>query len=173
MTKEELFRDMSAHMVKGVMIHSQLADYYRFLGLDKYAKHHENQFWDEMRSWRNLCKYYICHCNRLIEEKEIENPGVIPAAWYNATRQDVDTSTKRRAVESGLSTWVEWEQETKDLYEMAVNELSNMGECAAAVHVKSLLRRVDDELAEAQGYQLLKKAADYDINYLIEDQHER
>ena len=31
MTVEEIFRDLSAHMVKGVMIHEQLADYYDFL----------------------------------------------------------------------------------------------------------------------------------------------
>ena len=34
----DIFADISAHQIKGLMIHSQLADYYRFLGLEKYAE---------------------------------------------------------------------------------------------------------------------------------------
>lgn len=167
---EEVFSDMSAHQIKGLMVHSQLADYYRFLGLDKYADEHERHYKTESCNWRNVSAYYIEHCNRLIPEQPIDNPEVIPSDWYRVSRQEVDTATKRRAVEKGLTRWVDWETETKKLYEKAFSDLLAIGEGAAAMRIKKCLCAVDYELAEAQKYLLNKKAIDYDIGYLIGEQ---
>lgn len=166
----DIFADISAHQIKGLMVHSQLADYYRFLGLEKYADCHEKHYEKEICSWRKIAGYYVEHFNRLVEEKPIDNPKVIPDEWYSVTRQDVDTSTKRRAVERGLERWVEWEVSTKRLYESAFSELLSLGEGAAAMRIKKCLCAVDHELAEAQGYLLNKKAVDYDIGYIIGEQ---
>lgn len=166
----DIFADISAHQIKGLMIHSQLADYYRFLGLDKYADCHEARYNDEICGWRMISWYYVEHYNHLIAEKQIDNPNIIPAEWYGVTRQDVDTATKRRAVEYGLRRWVEWETETKKLYEAAFAELLALGEGAAAMRIKKCMCAVDYELADAQKYMLNKKAVDYDIAYLIGEQ---
>jgi hypothetical protein len=34
MTVEEIFNQMARHMVEGLMMHSQLTEYYNFLGLE-------------------------------------------------------------------------------------------------------------------------------------------
>ena len=34
MTVEEIYAELSAHMIKGIMMHEQLANYYDFLGLE-------------------------------------------------------------------------------------------------------------------------------------------
>ena len=104
----EIFSDISAHQIKGLMVHSQLSDYYRFLGLNCYADCHKERFESESKGWRKLADYYIEHFNKLIVEKAIDDPAVIPADWFKVSRLDVDTSTKRRAVERGMQTWVEW-----------------------------------------------------------------
>ena len=171
-TIEQIFSDISSHQIKGLMIHSQLADYYRFLGLDKYADCHEHRYKEESHCWRKITSYYIEHFNKLIEEQEIDNPNIIPSDWYNVTRNDVDTSTKRRSVERGLNKWIDWETETKVLYEEAFSDLLSLGEGAAAMRVKKCLCDVDDELAEANNYLLNKKAVDYDITHIIGEQNE-
>ena len=168
----EIYADISAHQIKGLMVHSQMADYYRFIGLDKYADCHEKHYNKEICNWRKTSEYYITHYNKLVEEKSIENPNVIPSEWYTVSRQDVDVNTKRRAVERGLTMWVDWESETKKLYEEAFSELLALGEGAAAMRMKKCLCAVDDELAEAQKWLLNKKAVNYDISYIIGDQHE-
>ena len=167
---EQIFSDISAHQIKGLMVHSQLADYYKFLGLGKYADCHEHHYKDESNSWRSLSLYYIEHFNRLVPEQEISNPNIIPADWFKATRQEVDIPTKRRAVEKGLQAWVDWETETKRLYEEAFAELLSMSEGATAMRIKKCLCDVDYELAEAQKYLLNKKAVDYDILHIIGEQ---
>lgn len=167
---DEIFSDISSHQIKGLMFHSQLADYYRFLGLDKYADCHEEHYSKEICSWRKISRYYIEHCNMLVNEKPIDNPNIIPKDWYGVSRQEVDTSTKRRAVERGMNEWVNWEKETKELYEKAFAELLSLGEGAAAMRIKKCMCDVDNELAEAERYMLNKKAMDYDVGYLIGEQ---
>ena len=170
MTVDEIFKDLSKHMIKGLMVHEQMANYYDFLGLGGYKRCHEYHYMKETCSYRSLCRYYINHFNKLIPDSEIENPKIIPDSWYNYTRQDVDPSTKKNAVKNGLVTWYEWERDTKILYEKMYKELMNIGEVAAASKVHCFLMDTDDELKKVERYMLDKMATNYDINGIIAEQ---
>ena len=170
MTTEEIFSDLAAHQIKGLMAHSQLADYYRFLGLPSYADCHEKHYKSESCNWRKLSKYFINHFNKLVPVKPVDDPEIIPVGWYDATRQEVDTNTIRKSVQKGLETWVAWEKETKTMYESYYKNLMDNGDVAAAMFIKKFICEVDDELAEAQEWHLYKKATDYDIGHLIGEQ---
>ena len=170
MTVDEIFAEVSAHMIKGLMIHTQLADYYDFLGLQGYKRCHEYHALKESCSYRGINRYFINHYNKLVPEKEIENPDIIPENWYRYTRQDVDANTKRNAVKSGLEKWVEWEQDTKKFYEQMYVELMNLQEVSGALKMKELICDVDQELKKAQRYHLNKMATDYNINSIISEQ---
>lgn len=170
MTTAEIFSDLAAHMIKGLMAHSQLADYYRFLGLPDYADCHEKHYKKESCNWRKLSKYYIEHYNRFVPEQPVDDPRVIPDDWFNATRQDVDTNTIRKYVQRGLELWVTWESDTKSLYQNYYKNLMENGDVAAALFLKKYICEVDDELAEATQWHLHKKATDYDIGHIIGEQ---
>lgn len=152
------------------MVHSQMADYYRMLALPDYAECHEHRYMDESCGWRELCKYYTDHYNKLIEEKPIENPKVIPDDWYKVTRNDVDVSTKRRAVKTGMEKWVEWESDTLVMYQSGFKSLMDEGHIAAALFLKKYIEDTDMELARATEWYLHKKDVDYDIGYIVSEQ---
>ena len=170
MTVEEIFSGLNAHMIKGMMIHEHLANYYDFLGLKGYKRCHEYHYLDESINHRKLNRYYINHFNKLIPESKIDDPDVIPDGWYRYTRQDVDSNTKRNAVKTGLEKWVMWERETKKLYERMYKELMDIDEVAAAMFVKGMICDVDCELKKAERYHLNKIATAYDIVDIIEEQ---
>lgn len=170
MTVDEIFKRISSHMVEGVMLHEQMADYYDFLNLHGYKRCHEYHMHCEMKQLRRLHRYYINHFNRLIEEEPSTNPDAIPASWYRYTRQDVDTNTKRQAVKTGIEKWVAWETTTKDLYENMYRELMELGEVAAAKKVSCLICDVDLELKWAQRRHINLLASDYSINYILGEQ---
>lgn len=167
---EEIFKEISAHQVKGVMIHEQLADYYNFLNLNGYKRCHEYHSKCEMKYMRKIHRYFIDHYNRLIEEEPIENPNVIPASWYRYTRQEVDANTKRNAVKTGIEKWVSWEQETKEMYQKAYKDAMEIGEVAAAKKICCLIEAVDCELKWAQRRHINLVTADYDIGYILGEQ---
>ena len=170
MTVEEIFKQISAHMIKGLMIHDQLADYYDFLSLRGYKRCHEYHYKIENASYRKLHRYYLNHHNRLIPEERIDNPNIIPESWYKYKRQDVDASTKKNAVSTGMNKWVEWETETKDILSKAYTDLMQIEEEASALFIAELIKDVDCELKYAKRKQIDLNVIDYNIEYILQEQ---
>ena len=170
MTIEEIFTELTNHMIQGVMVHERMADYYDFLSLKGYRYCHEYHSLKESIEYRKLYHYYMETYNKLIPETHFETPNVIPNNWYKYTRQDVDTKTKRTSVKSGLETWHNWEKETKELYEAMFKELYNMGEIAASLKVRDLIADVEEEIATIEDKILKHQAVDYDIQSIIDEQ---
>ena len=61
MTVEEIFSQLAAHMVEGLMIHSQMSDYFGFLGLKGYQECHKYHYFAENANYRAISKYYLLH----------------------------------------------------------------------------------------------------------------
>ena len=173
MTTEEVFKELSEHMVKGMMVHEQLANYYDFLGLYGYRDCHEYHFIHESCMYRKLCRYYVNHYNKLIPEMEFEQVSEIPESWYNHIRADVDFNTKKNAVKEGLTKWVNWESETKELYSNMYKELVNNGDIATAKFFERFIEDVDHELKKATKYWLNKEAINYDMSVIITEQDDK
>lgn len=170
MTVDEIYAKIAQHMVKGIMIHEQLANYYDFLSLQGYKRCHEYHFLKEMCSYRSICRYFINHHNKLVPYLPVDNPKVIPDSWYKYTRQDVDSATKKSAIKNGLTIWNDWEKETKKLYEQMYKELMNINEVASALKIKELICDVDCELKKVERYSINLKAIDYNLEIIVPDQ---
>ena len=170
MTVEEIFSLLSAHQIKNLMSHDQMADYYDFLSLRGYKRAHEYHYKKEMKGYRKLHRYFINHYGKLIEERQIDNPQNIPSSWFSYSRKDVDINTKKSAVKSGIEKWIAWERETKDKYEDAFHELLEMGEEASAIFIQDYIRDVDCELKYAERKALDLSAVDYNLGYIIGEQ---
>lgn len=172
MTLEQIYSELSAHKIKGLMIHDNLANYYDFLGLKGYKKCHEYHFLEETLSFRELNKYFINHHNKLIPDMDIEPSLVIPDSWYRVTRMDVDNATKKTAIKNGMNIWHNWEKETKLLYEKMYKELMDINEVASAIFIKKCICDVDKELKQVERYVLNKIGMDYDLTTIISEQQE-
>ena len=170
MTTDELFTELSGHMIKGLMIHDQMADYYDFLSLRGYKRCHEYHYKKEIEGYRRLHRYVINHYGKLIEEKRIENPEIIPSSWFRYSRDEVDESTKRSAVRNGVEKWVAWEKETKTLYQRAYRELMDAKEEAMAIFLQDYIEAVDCELKWAERKAIELKDVDYNLAFIIGEQ---
>lgn len=170
MSSEDSFIKISGHMIKGIMFHDQMTTYYDFLGFDGFKKEQEYHFFDEILSYKRLKGYFLSHYNKLIEDKQLENPEAVPADWYGHKRQDVDASTKRNAVREGFRKWVSWEMDTKKLYEKAVSDMYAEGSIAAAIVFEKLVADVDQELSVAEEEKLKIDSSSYELMPLMEMQ---
>ena len=172
MTVEEIFNALANQMIEGLMIHSQLSDYYGFLGLLGYAKCHRYHYFEENRNYRAISDYYLLHYNKIIESTPIPNPSIIPTTWFSHKRTDVTPQTRKASIQAGFDKWVNWETDTKKKYEMLYQELINLDEVASALEVAKLIKDVDEELAEADQKRLEQIANDYNISDIINLQDE-
>lgn len=167
MAVENVIGKILSHQLEGLMMHEQMAEYYRFLGMDSYAESHDWHYSQESSMFKFIRDYYITHYNRLPPKVSAHNPNVIPDGWYKYNRDEVDNNTKKNAVRNGLQMWRNWEEETKKLYQTMYTELMNEGEIAFASSINALIVSVDTELSNVIGYCIKHKATDYDLDLIM------
>jgi hypothetical protein len=167
---KEIFEKISAHYIEGMMVHDQMMRYYDFLNLRGYKRYHEYQFYCDTKMYGKINKYFINHHSELIPEIEIKDPGVIPDAWYRYKREEVDTQTKRNAIENGMTRWVEWERDTKEMLESSIKELRDGGHVSDAMFLEKCLCKVDAEYKHAMRKMVALKSINYDIEAIISEQ---
>lgn len=167
MTLEDVFAKLSSHLIEGLMFHDQLSNYFGFLSLGGYEMCHKYHYLSESLSYKETNSYYLKHYNKLIREDKPNNPSTIPQSWYKFTRQDVDTNTKKNAVQVGFTKWVTWERDTKSIYEALYKELITLGNIDASLFVADLIRDVSAELVEAEQYLTDLETDGYDISDII------
>ncbi len=170
MAVEEIFNQLGSHMVEGMMMHSQMANAYGFLKLDGYKTCHEYHYLEETKMYICLNSFYQEQYHKLIKLDAIPNPEIIPASWYKYTSADVDTSTKRSAVETMIKKWVEWEQSTKDILQIDYKILYDSGDILAADKIKCMLDDVTDELHYAEKKKIELTSVNYDIGFILNEQ---
>lgn len=168
----EVFNEISNRMVRNTMRHEQMADYFDFLNLHGLKRWHEYQFFEESAELRGIHRYAINHCNKLIKDDSIESVQMIPQSWYGYTRIQVDASTRKQAVRDALEKWLDWEKETKELYERAFKKLTDNNKIAEADKVNDLILDVEDEIKRVTRKMLEYKAVDYDMQYILLQQDE-
>ena len=78
MTTADIFSQVAQRMIEGLMTHSQLADYFGFLGLEGYQKCHVYHYFDENKNYKCVANYYLKHYNKLLLDMPFKNPNVIP-----------------------------------------------------------------------------------------------
>jgi hypothetical protein len=171
-TAIDVFGRISAHQTEGLMLHSDMADYFDFLGLKGFKRLHEYQYISESVERRGVHRYVINHFNTLPNEDNVSYSSVIPSAWRNFTRETVESGVKKDAVRSGMEKWVSWERDTKKLYESAYKELQDIGEIAASCKVKELIEDVDHELKCAERLHIEFLSVDYDMEFILSVQKE-
>lgn len=170
MAYSEVFSELSAHFIKGMMVHDQLAQYYDFLSLRGYKRYHEYQFKHDSCAYRKINRFYINHYNKLITEKPVNDPNIIPESWYRYSREDVDAETKRVAIKNGITEWIKWETATLVKLQQSQLDLYDDGEVASAMFINKFIKDVECELKCAKRMYLDLSAVDFDMCYILDKQ---
>ena len=172
MNIQEIFLQLTNHMLEGMMVHEQLANYFAFLVLQGYQCCHEYHHLDETLNYRRLQQYYIEHYNLLLPEPQPTIIQTIPPVWYNIDRQQITIQDKQEGIKKGMLAWQNWEYETKKLYEQSYSNLLSIAEVASAEQIKELIIDVDNELVEVEQMYLSILAIDIDLTVIIPEQKE-
>lgn len=168
-TINEVFSSLASRMIQGMMFHEQLMNAYGFLGLPGYSKCHEYHYISETDGYIRLCQYSLENLDSLISPGEVKDPGVIPESWFSSARRDVDPTTRRNAIEAAMEEWVDWERETRQLYEDAYKEFFTYN-VDAAEFIKEYILDVSEEIRYSENELLHKRAMDFDIVSILEEQ---
>lgn len=174
MSIDEIFSKMSEHMIKGMMVHEQLMNSYLYLGLKGYAACHEYHYLEETKGHIRLNTYKIEHYDSLVvgtfDRSDV--PRIVPDSWFTFKRNTVDANTRTKAIAAAYDEWINWESETKALYEEIYSDLINQGEIPFAEFAKEYILDVEEELVYAKSERLAKSSMDFDIVSILEEQEQ-
>lgn len=172
MTIDEIFSNILTHMAQGLVIHNRMSNLFGFLNLCGYQECQKYHYYEETHNYRCLQDFILKHLNKMIQESLPTEPDIIPSNWYNYKKMEVDINNKRSAIKELFKKWVEWEEETKSLFELSYQQSLELGEINAAIKIAELVKDVSDELAYAREQQINLESMGYDIVYIIDQQPE-
>ncbi len=167
MNIEEIFNKIANHMLEGIEFHDQICRCYYFIGILKYAKDHEQHYFEESKYYRSLLRYYSSHYHRLLKIENIMNPKIIPESWFKYSSTAVDLNTKQKTIKELTNKWVEWEHTTKKLYQDMYCEAISIKEVAAATYINKLIENVSKELKHAEQLLIDLESIGYDMPTII------
>ena len=170
MEVSEVFSKVKARMLEGMVFHDEMSRYFDFLDLCGYRYRHRKHYEEETKGYQKLCEYYMHHFNKLIPHQPMDRPDVIPDSWYNYSQTEVDSNTKRNAIRNATRKWVEWETDTKNIYENMCGELLNEGEIASYEFLSRFVKDVDEELKEAIHHHISLETIGYDLSFILSEQ---
>lgn len=125
---------------------------------------------DELKKYKDMMCYYITNHFKLLKI-ETEKREVIPETWYKYTTQQVDNGTRQNAIKELITKWIEWEKDTKKLYEDLYLKLTNLREVAEAIKLEKLIKDVNKELGEAQQLLIKLETINYDLTVIVKWQN--
>ena len=166
----DIFTEMSAHMLEGIMFHESLMKAYLFLNLPGYAACHEYHYLSETAGHIRLNKYVSDHLNSLIMPIPDSSKQVIPPSWKGSNRSDISSQVRETAIRSAFHEWLTWEEDTVKLYERLYREAVDIDEIPASEFIKQYILDAEDEIVYARNDLLSKEAIGFDIVSIFEEQ---
>ena len=163
MAVEEIFSKLASHMMVGVRFHNQMAQAYNFIGLRGFAMCQTYHYIEESEGYSKLLNYYSMNYHKLIIIEQEEIAKIIPDNWYKYTTFDVDTTTKRTSIKELFTSWIDWERQTKKLYQELRQQLVYENEIDAALKIDEYITDVSKELRHAERELITLNSINYDL----------
>lgn len=168
MAHQQVYTLLLERHVQGMMAHSQLADYYSFLGLQGFKRMHERLFKCNAKVYRKMSRFYVAEFYTLPEAGAVESINVVPGVWQGVKRTSVTSDAKRKAVRDCIGIWSDWEAGTHTLLSQAYRELLEDGDVAAAMELGREIDRQDKETRRAYSLRCKLESTDYDMGHVME-----
>ena len=168
----EIFEQIGRRQVLALMFHDHMRDLYDFLNLQGFKCWHHHQYISESEEFLKTKHYFMSTHNKLLDIGDTGQPeSVIPDNWYGYTRLDVTPQLMKQYTESSFTSYKNWEEETKKMYQECYTALISRGNVADAEKVKCLIKDVNCELKMLYKIMLKLKASGYDTIYILDMQH--
>ena len=166
----EIFKKLSNRMVGAMMIHTQLTELFNFIDLEPDAKRQKKQLHEESGGLLKLEKYAAQHHHILITSDNPPQVDILNLGMLKQSSDQLSPENRAYLIRYAMKEWIEWEKESKIMYEDAYCNLVDMSEIAAADFVLQYVRDVDKELKDAELLYRVRDAIDWDLATIYDEQ---
>jgi hypothetical protein len=170
MTTHNIFTKLANRMVGAMMVHTQLTELFNFIDLKSDAKRQKKQLHEETDGLLKLEKYAAQHHHILTTSNNPPQVDILNLSMLKQQNDELSPDNKIYLIQYAIKEWIEWERESKIIYEDAYRNLVDMSEIAAADFVLQYVRDVDKELRDAELLYRVRDAIDWDLPTIYDKQ---
>lgn len=170
MTTHNIFTKLANRMVGAMMVHTQLTELFNFIDLESDAKRQKKQLHEETDGLLKLEKYAAQHHHILITSDNPPQVDILNLGMLKQPNDELSPDNKIYLIQYAMKEWIEWEKESKIIYEDAYRNLVDLSEIAAAEFVLRYVRDVDKELRDAELLYRVRDAIDWDLATIYDKQ---
>lgn len=170
MTLHEIYSALGNRMIGAMMIHSQLVQIFAFVDLLPDMRKQESQLQEETHGFSELCKYYIQHHHNILVADNPPQIDILNNSLFNKITDELTTEDKKYIIKYGMQEWIEWEKQSKILYEDCYRNLVDISEVASAEFVMRFVRDVDLELKEAERIFRVREGINWNLDTIYDKQ---
>lgn len=163
MRERDIFTELAKHQLKGIMFHYDMINYMCFLGFPVLSEIHEKQFEEESEALVDIARHYIELYNHLPEVNSVQAESIIPKAWHGYNRHEISADGRKKALETALKEWAEWETKSCELYSECYQKLIDGGHAESAEFLSDIISDTCHEKKFVNGLIAELKAVDYDM----------
>lgn len=169
-TVDIIYVTLNEHLTKSLIFHSQLADYFRFLCLEKYACMQEEAFSKELKNLNIIKRNYISLEKKIVNLPEnFSADRLIPEEWYRLRTDDITDKIKRQSVKTAMELWYNWEKDAMHLYSDLIGQLTSLGECTTYNILIGLYTGTMEEFDVVRHYMHKLINTDYNLEKIIDE----
>lgn len=170
MTTHNIFTKLANRMVGAMMVHTQLTELFNFIDLKSDAKRQKKQLHEETDGLLKIEKYAAQHHHILTTSNNPPQVDILNLSMLKQQNDELSPDNKIYLIQYAIKEWIEWERESKIIYEDAYRNLVDMSEIAAADFVLQYVRDVDKELRDAELLYRVRDAIDWDLATIYDEQ---
>lgn len=170
MTLHEIYTALGNRMVGAMMIHSQLVQIFAFVDLLPDMRKQESQLQDETYGYSELCKYYIQHHHNILVADDVPQIDILNIPLFKKTTEELTSEDKSRLIQYGMNEWINWEKQSKILYEDSYRNLVEISEVASAEFIMRFVRNVDLELRDAERIFRVREGINWNLDTIYDKQ---
>lgn len=170
MATHNVFTKLANRMVGAMMTHTQLTELFNFIDLKADAKRQQKQLHEETDGLLKLEKYAAQHHHILITSDNPPQVDILNLGMLKEPNDKLSPDNKIYLIQYAMKEWIEWERESKIMYEDAYRNLVDMSEIATAEFVLEYVKDVDKELRDAELLYRVRDAIDWDLATIYDKQ---
>lgn len=172
MTATEIFSKINSIKVENLMRHIQFADTMDFMGLRGFKREGEYHYLAENIELRKLHRYVINHLSTMLYDEGINaDVKVQPLSWKGHTRNEVDTSTRKRYVRQLFMDWRDWEKSALLKLADCYHQMESIN-CVYAEYILEMMEDVTCELKYLERQIIEYESVEWDMVYIMSKQDE-
>ena len=170
MTLHEIYSALGNRMIGAMMIHTQLHKIFTLVDLLPDARKQQSQLEEETHGYSELNKYFCQFHHMVLEANNPPQIDLLNLPVLKKTSFELTPEDKVYLIKYAMNEWINWEKESKVLYEDSYRNLIDISEIASADFVMRFVNDVSRELKDAETLFRIREGINWDLSTIYDKQ---